>query len=75
MAEALRADKDELLSYANKVSPDLLDIIKDNPSSVPSFLRFAGKRRLSEEDWNRINRFIESENLGRKPKCRIKSRT
>ncbi|MDY6950597.1 MAG: helix-turn-helix transcriptional regulator [Thermodesulfobacteriota bacterium] len=68
MAEALGVDKDQLLSCADKVSPDVLNIIKENPSSVPSFLRLAGERRLSEKDWKRINQFVQSENLGKGPR-------
>ena len=68
MADALGTDKDELLSYADKVSPDILHMIKGNPRSVPSFLRFAGERRLSEEDWAKISEFVESQNLGEKPR-------
>jgi len=68
LAGALGTEKDELLSCANKVSPDVLGIIKDNPRSVPSFLRLAKQRKLSEEDWQKISQFMETENLGRKRK-------
>jgi len=68
IAGALWTDKDELLSYANKVSPDVLDIIKDNPRAVPSFLRLAKQRKLSEKDWKKISQFVETENLGKKGK-------
>lgn len=66
IARILGADKDELLSYADKVSPDILRIIKKDPRSVPSFLRLAGERCLSEEDWARISQFVENEDLGKK---------
>jgi transcriptional regulator with XRE-family HTH domain len=66
MARILGADKDELLSRADKVSPDILGIIKNDPRSVPSFLRLAGERGLAEEDWERITQFVETEDLGKK---------
>jgi HTH-type transcriptional regulator, competence development regulator len=66
LAEALGTDSDELLGHADKVSPDLLNIIKDNPKSVPSFLRLTESRRLSERDWKKISSFVESKKLGKK---------
>jgi transcriptional regulator with XRE-family HTH domain len=66
MSKILGADKDELLSCADKVSPDILRIIKKNPRSVPSFLRLVGKKGLSEKDWDRVSRFVETEDLGKK---------
>ena len=66
MARILGADKDELLSCADKVSPDILRIIKKDPRSVPSFLRLAGERGLSGEDWDKVSRFVETEDLGKK---------
>ena len=66
MAGALGADSDELLSHANKVSPDLIKIIKNHPKSVPAFLRLAKEKNLSEEDWKRISKYVESKILGKK---------
>jgi len=69
MAEALGADKDELLSQANKVSPDIYQIIKDNPKTIPSFLRrLTQDRDLAEDDWAKINEFVEQKRLGKKRK-------
>ena len=65
-AQALGIDPDELLGQANKVSPDVLSVIKDNPKSVPSFLRLASKKRLSEHDWKKLSQFVESGDLGKK---------
>ena len=66
LAKILGAVKDELLSFADKVSPDILRIIKKDPKFVPSFLRLARDKGLSEEDWDRVSRFVETEGLGKK---------
>ena len=66
IADALGADSDELLSHANKVSPDLIKIIKNHPKSVPAFLRLAKEKNLSEEDWERISEYVELKMLGKK---------
>ena len=66
IAGALGADSDELLSHANKVSPDLIKIIKNHPKSVPAFLRLAREKDLSEEDWKRISEYVESKVFGKK---------
>ena len=68
MAPVLRVDEDELLGYADKVSPDILHVIKHYPRTVPSFLRLAKERRLSEKDWKKISEFVETQNLGKKRK-------
>ena len=66
MARALGADSDELLSDANKVSPDLVRIIKNHPKSVPAFLRLAKEKDFSEEDWKRISEYVRSKIRGNK---------
>jgi transcriptional regulator with XRE-family HTH domain len=66
IAGSLGADSDELLSHANKVSPDLIKIIKNHPKSVPAFLRLAKEKNLSEEDWKRISEYLQSKILGKK---------
>jgi transcriptional regulator with XRE-family HTH domain len=66
MAGALGADSDELLGHANKVSPDLIKIIKNHPKSVPAFLRLAKEKNFSEEDWKRVSEYVQSKILGKK---------
>lgn len=66
MARALGADSDELFSHANKVSPDLIKIIKNHPKSVPAFLRLAKENNLSEDDWKRISEYVASKMFGKK---------
>jgi transcriptional regulator with XRE-family HTH domain len=41
MAVILKVDADDLLSLANKISPDIKNIINDKPSLYTSFLRRA----------------------------------
>jgi transcriptional regulator with XRE-family HTH domain len=44
MAELLEEDSDILLSYANKVDSDLLDIIKNEPAKYAALLRQWAKK-------------------------------
>jgi transcriptional regulator with XRE-family HTH domain len=66
IARALGTDSDELLSHANKVSPDLIKIIKNHPKSVPAFLRLAKEKNLSEQDWKRIREYVASKTFEKK---------
>jgi transcriptional regulator with XRE-family HTH domain len=50
MAELLSVDADELLALANKVDPDLSDIIKEQPKAMADFLRTARDMNLSEAE-------------------------
>lgn len=54
MAELLGVDADELLALANKVDPDLSDIIRDQPKAMADFLRTARDMNLSEEDLRKL---------------------
>jgi transcriptional regulator with XRE-family HTH domain len=66
IARALATDSDELLSHANKVSPDLVKIIRNHPKSVPAFLRLAKEKNFSEQDWKRIREYVESKTFRKK---------
>jgi len=44
IARVLNTDKDILLSYADKVDKELLDIIKSNPTQYASLLRERAKK-------------------------------
>jgi transcriptional regulator with XRE-family HTH domain len=59
MAELLDCDSDELLALADKVDPELSDIIKEKPVEMASFLRSA--RGLSSEQLKRFQGYMESE--------------
>ncbi len=54
MAQLLEVDADELLALANKVDPDLSDIIKDQPKAMADFLRTVREKNLTEEDLRKL---------------------
>ena len=54
MAELLGVDGDELLALANKVAPDLSDIIKGQPKAVADFLRTARDMNLSDDELRKL---------------------
>ncbi len=54
MAELLGVDADELLALANKVDPDLSDIIKEQPKAMADFLRTARDMNLSEAELRKL---------------------
>jgi transcriptional regulator with XRE-family HTH domain len=57
-------DSDELLLLANKIPPDIEDIIRDHSEEVPSFLRTA--KGLSQEEWNRVTNYVRRNLLSKK---------
>ena len=61
MAELLGVDADELLALANKMDPDLSDIIKDRPKAMADFLRTARDTGLTEDDLRAITEKIRRE--------------
>ncbi len=55
LAEALGADRYELLGYAGKVPTEFLDTFKKNPKSVASFMRRIQEIGLeSDSDWREL---------------------
>jgi len=50
----LGVDGDELLALANKVAPDLSDIIKGQPKAVADFLRTARDMNLSDDELRKL---------------------
>lgn len=58
MAELLGVDADELLALANKVAPDLSDIIKEQPKAMADFLRTARDMNLSEDELRKLTNKI-----------------
>ena len=65
LAEVLGLDKpDELLRLANKIPPDVQDIIRRNYQEIPSFLRSAS--RLTPEDWSRLSDYMKKNILPKK---------
>jgi len=62
MAELLGVDADELLALANKMDPDLSDIIKDQPKAMADFLRTARDTGLTVEDLRAITEKMRRQN-------------
>jgi len=54
MAQLLGVDADELLALANKVDPDLSDIIKGKPQAMADFLRTARDMNLSDDELRKL---------------------
>ena len=46
--------RQKLLSMANQVDPEVINVIKDSPSAVPSFLRSA--KGLSKKQWEELEK-------------------
>ena len=56
-AEALEANADELLYLADQVSPEVVDVIHQNPLAIPNFLRSA--KNLTPEQWELLQQQVE----------------
>ena len=56
IAKELDANPDELLHLADRVDPEVVDVIQGNPLAVPSFLRSA--KDLSPEDWEKMQKYL-----------------
>jgi len=57
IARALETDVDSLLHIADRVDPEVVEVIQQNPQSVPSFLRSA--KDLSADDWEKMQSYME----------------
>ena len=57
LAEALQANVDELLHLADQVSPEVVDVIHQNPLAIPNFLRSA--KNLTPEQWALLQKQVE----------------
>ena len=57
LAEALQANVDELLYLADQVSPEVVDVIHQNPLAIPNFLRSA--KNLTPEQWEMLQQQVE----------------
>jgi transcriptional regulator with XRE-family HTH domain len=64
MARALHADKQELLSAASKIDPELSDYVAQQRKAA-DFLRLARERTYDDEDWERLARLAEIAKLGK----------
>ena len=66
IANELDADADELLHLADRVDPEVIDVIQSNHQAVPSFLRSA--KDLSPEDWEKMQKYLERMKGKKSPK-------
>ena len=58
LAETLEANVDELLYHlADQVSPEVVDVIHQNPLAIPNFLRSA--KNLTPEQWELLQKQVE----------------
>ena len=65
IADRLDADRDELLALAEKVDPDLNNIILEKPKAMAAFLRTASG--MSEEQLTRFRTYMEAEKKASAP--------
>ena len=77
IARVLEADVDSLLHMVDRVDPEVVEVIQQNPQAVPNFLRSA--KDLSSDDWGKMQTYLEilkqegkSENKGRKQRGKAK---
>ena len=57
MAIVLGVDVDKLLSRANQVDPEVINVIKKSSTVVPSFLRSA--KDLTKEQWAELEKTVQ----------------
>jgi len=57
MAVVLSVDVDKLLSKANQVDPEVINVIKKSSTVVPSFLRSA--KDLTKEQWAELEKTVQ----------------
>ena len=58
IAIALETDSDELLHLSSQVDPEVIDVIKSNAKTIPSFLRSA--KDLTPEQWEQLNSMVDT---------------
>ena len=57
IAVVLVTDVDKLLSMADQVDPEVINVIKDSPTTVPSFLRSA--KSLTKAQWAELEKVAQ----------------
>jgi transcriptional regulator with XRE-family HTH domain len=67
IANALRADKNELLSAASKLDPELSRYVASEPQAA-DFLRRAKEKGFVSEDWKKLDRLVDIVELGERGK-------
>jgi len=69
IAEAIRTDKNELLSAASKLDPELSRYVANEPQAA-DFLRRAKERGFGSDDWKKLDKLAEIVELGERGKGR-----
>jgi transcriptional regulator with XRE-family HTH domain len=64
IAISLATDKDELLTAAKKVDPELSDYVIQQPQAA-DFLRLAKEKEFDNEDWKRLAQLAKISKLGK----------
>lgn len=67
IAIALDADKNELLTAARKVDPELSNYVAQQPQAA-DFLRLAKEKEFNHEDWERLAQLAKISKLGKAEK-------
>ncbi len=67
IAIALDTDKNELLTAAKKVDPELSDYVIKQPQAA-DFLRMAKEKKFKDEDWERLSQLAKISGLGKAEK-------
>jgi transcriptional regulator with XRE-family HTH domain len=67
IANALRVDKNELLSAASKLDPELSRYVASEPQAA-DFLRRAKEKGFGSEDWKKLDRLADIVELGERGK-------
>ena len=74
IARVLETDVDSLLHMADRVDPEVVEVIQQSPQAIPNFLRLA--KDLSADDWGKMQTYLEKlnqdERSGKKKKAKAK---
>ena len=64
IAEVIAADKNELLSLAQKMDPEISRYVTREPEAA-DFLRMAKDKEFDSDDWEKLSKLAEIANLGK----------
>ncbi len=67
IAEALRVEKNELLSAASKLDPEISRYVAGDPQAA-DFLRRAKEKGFGSADWEKLDRLADIAELGERGK-------
>ena len=64
IAEAMNADKKELLAVAQKMDPEISSYVAREPEAA-DFLRMAKDKEFDSDDWEKLSQLAKIANLGK----------